>query len=50
MFQEPLQLEHIRLLVGEHRLKLQDKHENRFLAEKVVPHPEFRKSTLSNTY
>ncbi|XP_039752290.1 trypsin-like [Pararge aegeria] len=41
---EPLQLEHMRLLVGEHRLKLQDKHENRFLAEKVVPHPEFRKN------
>ncbi|XP_053622053.1 trypsin-like isoform X1 [Plodia interpunctella] len=41
---QPLQLEHIRLVVGEHRLKMQDKHENRFLAEKVVPHPDFRKS------
>ncbi|XP_045458027.1 trypsin-like [Melitaea cinxia] len=41
---QPLQLDHIRLLVGEHRLKMQDKHENRFLAEKVVLHPEFRKN------
>ncbi|XP_045508662.1 trypsin-like [Colias croceus] len=40
----PLQLEHIRIVVGEHRLKVQDKHENRYLAEKVVPHPEFRKN------
>ncbi|XP_059057775.1 serine protease 30-like [Achroia grisella] len=40
---QPLQLDHIRLVVGEHRLKFQDKHENRFLAEKVVLHPEFRK-------
>ncbi|XP_063836446.1 trypsin-like [Ostrinia nubilalis] len=42
--QQPLQLDHIRLVVGEHRLKFQDKHENRFLAEKVVPHPDFRKN------
>ncbi|XP_032525716.2 trypsin-like [Danaus plexippus] len=41
---QPLHLDHIRILVGEHRLKMQDKHENRFLAEKVVPHPEFRKN------
>ncbi|KAG6454606.1 hypothetical protein O3G_MSEX008780 [Manduca sexta] len=41
---QPLQLDHIRLVVGEHRLKVQDKHEHRFLAEKVVPHPDFRKN------
>ncbi|KAJ0182962.1 hypothetical protein K1T71_000938 [Dendrolimus kikuchii] len=41
---QPLQLEHIRLVVGEHRLNVPDKHEHRFLAEKVVPHPEFRKN------
>ncbi|KAF9794087.1 hypothetical protein SFRURICE_013552 [Spodoptera frugiperda] len=41
---QPLNLEHIRLVVGEHRLKVQDKHEHRFLAEKVVLHPDFRKN------
>ncbi|XP_022122405.2 trypsin-like [Pieris rapae] len=41
---QPLELEHLRLVVGEHRLKIQDRHENRFLAEKVVPHPDFRKN------
>ncbi|XP_075988797.1 trypsin-like [Anticarsia gemmatalis] len=41
---QPLELEHIRLVVGEHRLKVQDKHEHRFLAEKVVRHPDFRKN------
>ncbi|XP_072948636.1 trypsin-like [Epargyreus clarus] len=41
---QPLQLDHIRLVVGEHRLKVLDKHENRFLAEKVVPHPDFRRN------
>ncbi|XP_041970619.1 tryptase-like [Aricia agestis] len=40
---QPLELEHIRLLVGQHRLNLQDKHEHRFLVDKVVPHPDFRK-------
>ncbi|XP_063545579.1 serine protease 27-like [Cydia strobilella] len=39
----PLQVERIRLVMGEHRLNIQDKHEHRFLVEKVVPHPEFRK-------
>ncbi|XP_049883888.1 trypsin-like isoform X2 [Pectinophora gossypiella] len=41
---QPLHLEHIRLVVGEHRLKVQDRHERRFLAEKVVSHPDFRKN------
>ncbi|XP_062531334.1 ovochymase-1 isoform X1 [Bombyx mori] len=41
---QPLQLDHIRLVVGEHRLKIQDKHEHQFFAEKVVPHPDFRKN------
>ncbi|XP_068622149.1 trypsin-like [Battus philenor] len=41
---QPLQLDHIRIVVGEHRLKVQDKHEHRFLAEKVVLHPDFRKN------
>ncbi|XP_026735122.1 trypsin-like [Trichoplusia ni] len=41
---QPLQLDHIRLVVGEHRLKFQDKHEHRFLAEKVIRHPDFRKN------
>ncbi|XP_045538497.1 trypsin I-P1 [Papilio machaon] len=41
---QPLHLDHIRIVVGEHRLKVQDKHEHRFLAEKVVLHPDFRKN------
>ncbi|KPJ19655.1 Urokinase-type plasminogen activator [Papilio machaon] len=43
-WQQPLHLDHIRIVVGEHRLKVQDKHEHRFLAEKVVLHPDFRKN------
>ncbi|KAJ2943339.1 hypothetical protein O0L34_g12145 [Tuta absoluta] len=41
---QPLHLDQIRLVVGQHRLKVQDKHERRFLVEKVVLHPDFRKN------
>ncbi|CAH2056129.1 unnamed protein product, partial [Iphiclides podalirius] len=41
---QPLHLDQIRVVVGEHRLKVQDKHEHRFLAERVVLHPDFRKN------
>ncbi|CAG4948952.1 unnamed protein product [Parnassius apollo] len=41
---QPLQLDQFRIVVGEHRLKVQDKHEHRFLVEKVILHPDFRKN------
>ncbi|KAG7295693.1 hypothetical protein JYU34_021979 [Plutella xylostella] len=41
---QPLQLEQLRVVTGEHRLKVQDQYETRFLVEKLILHPEFRKN------
>lgn len=41
--QPPLQMEHLRVSVGEHRLGRRDEHENIYKVDTWMPHPDFRK-------
>lgn len=42
--QPPLQVDHLRVAVGEHRLERMDEHENSYRVDKFITHPDFRKS------
>lgn len=42
-----LQLDNLRVSVGEHQLGRRDEHENNYRVDKVLMHPDFRKGRIT---
>lgn len=39
------QMDHIKVIVGEHRLGRMDEHENSYTVDRYITHPDFRKGS-----